>query len=547
MSSALPLTEVLVVADCWQTEPDAEAVIHRAINAAAEIADADVGEAELAVMLTDDAGIRTLNNNWRGIDKPTNVLSFPALQPTGGRARRCAAHARRYRHRLSRPRAKRPMTKQKPFDHHLSHLAVHGFLHLIGYDHEKDDDAEAMEGLEREILAQLGIPDPYADRDPMRTGSGWTDMPDSDPIQDNPRNTPNLPAVVKEGEVLRPAADNWLMRAIRTLFGWKAGSVRADLQVVLDASTPDEVGFSAIERTMLRNILGLHERRIADVMVHRADIVAVKRDIPLGELMSLFESAAHSRLVVYNETLDDPEGIVHIRDLLAFMTAKARVGDTTKPKRKKPFPAGLDLRAVDLALPLAEANIIRKLLYVPPSMRAIDLLAQMQASRIHLALVVDEYGGTDGLVSIEDIVEQIVGEIDDEHDSDEPPSIIRQGDNAFIADARASLEDARTMIGEEFVTGEAGEEVETLGGYLVAQVGRLPVRGEVIAGPGNFEIEVLDADPRRVKRLRIGIRKERPAARPTRERSRREAAPDTNVPPTNDNTPPPPGDGAGSQ
>ena len=180
-------------------------------------------------------------------------------------------------------------------------------------------------------------------------------------------------------------------------------------------------------------------------------------------------------------------------------------------------------------------------------MRAIDLLAQMQASRIHLALVVDEYGGTDGLVSIEDIVEQIVGEIDDEHDSDEPPSIIRQGDNAFIADARASLEDARTMIGEEFVTGEAGEEVATLGGYLVSQVGRLPVRGEVIAGPGNFEIEVLDADPRRVKRLRIGIRKERPAARATRERSRREAAPDTNVPPTNDNTPPTPGDGAGSQ
>jgi hemolysin (HlyC) family protein len=229
------------------------------------------------------------------------------------------------------------------------------------------------------------------------------------------------------------------------------------------------------------------------------------------------------------------------------MTAKARVGDATKTRRKKPFPAGLDLRAVDLALPLSEANITRKLLYVPPSMRAIDLLAQMQASRVHLALVVDEYGGTDGLVSIEDIVEQIVGEIDDEHDSDEPPSIIRQSDNAFIADARASLEDARKMIGEEFVTGEAGEEVETLGGYLVAQVGRLPVRGEVIAGPGNFEIEVLDADPRRVKRLRIGIRKERPAARPTRERSRREAPPDTTTPPTNDNTPPTSGDGAGSQ
>src|SRR5579872_4700568 len=333
---------------------------------------------------------------------------------------------------------------------------------------------------------------PSAFPTPMRIGS--PDMPDSDPTHDNPRNVSNLPVVVHEGEVQRPAAEGWLVRAIRTLFGWKAGSVRDDLQVVLDASTPDDVGFSAVERTMLRNILSLHERRIADVMIHRADIVAVKRDIPLGELMSLFESAAHSRLVVYNETLDDPEGIVHIRDLLAFMTAGARVSEKTRSRSKarKSLTAGLDLRAVDLALPLSEANIIRKLLYVPPSMRAIDLLAQMQASRIHLALVVDEYGGTDGLVSIEDIVEQIVGEIDDEHDSDEPPAIVRQADNSFIADARASLDDVRSVIGDEFISGEAGEEVQTLGGYLVSHVGRLPVRGEVISGPGNFEIEVLE-------------------------------------------------------
>ena len=371
-------------------------------------------------------------------------------------------------------------------------------------------------------------------------------MPDSDPTHDNPRNTRNLPAVVPPGKVGRPAAESWLVRAIRTLFGWKPGSVRDDLQVVLDASQPDEVGFSAVERAMLRNILGLHERRIADVMVHRADMIAVKRDIPLGELMDLFERAAHSRLVVYDESLDDPVGMVHIRDLLAFMTARARVSDTAKTRRKKRPPAGLDLRAVDLALPLSEANIIRKLLYVPPSMRAIDLLAQMQASRIHLALVVDEYGGTDGLVSMEDIVEQIVGEIDDEHDSDEPPAIVRQADNSFIADARATLDDVRAVIGDDFVTGEAGEVVETLGGYLVSHVGRLPVRGEVISGPGNFEIEVLDADPRRVKRLRIAARKERPP--PRTQRSRRETAADPNPPPqANDNTAPPPADGAGSQ
>ena len=357
--------------------------------------------------------------------------------------------------------------------------------------------------------------------------------PDPQSSSEPPRDTPgetahesrNLPVPVQQGEVLRPASETWLMRALRTLFGWKPGSLRADLQVVLDASTPDETSFSAIERTMLRNILGLRERRIADVMVPRADIVAVKRDISLGELIDIFESAAHSRLVVYNDTLDDPEGIVHIRDLLAYIAARAKVDPAVNAKRKKPFPAGLDLRAVNLGVPLSDTNIIRKLLYVPPSMPAHDLLAKMQASRIHLALVVDEYGGTDGLVSIEDIVEQIVGEIDDEHDSDEPPAVVRQPDNSFIADARASLEDVKSVIGESFVIGEAGEEVDTLGGYLVAQVGRLPVRGEIISGPGDFEIEVLDADPRRVKRLRIGTRKDRSALR-HRETRRREAAAD---------------------
>lgn len=363
----------------------------------------------------------------------------------------------------------------------------------------------------------------------------------------DPQRSGNLPVPVQHGEVLRPSSELWLMRALRALFGWKAGSARADLQVVLDATAPDETSFTTVERTMLSNILGLHERRIADVMVPRGDIVAVKRDISLGELMSLFESAAHSRLVVYNDTLDDPEGFVHIRDLLAFMTSKAKVADEVNAKRKKPFPAGLDLRSVDLRMQLSDASIMRKLIYVPPSMPAIDLLAQMQATRIHLALVVDEYGGTDGLVSIEDIVELVVGEIDDEHDSDEPASVVRQSDGSFIADARASLEDVQSVVGEEFDTGEAGEEVDTLGGYLVTQVGRLPVRGEVIAGPGDFEIEVLDADPRRVKRVRIGTRKDRSNLR-HRELRRREAANDAaQAQANNPANPASPSDGAGSR
>jgi probable rRNA maturation factor len=161
---SVPMTEVLVVADCWQTEPEAETIIHRAIATAAEMVDADIGEAELAVMLTDDAGIRTLNSNWRGIDKPTNVLSFPALQPAGPRGPDDAPHMLGDIAIAYETTRKEADDEQKPFDHHLSHLAVHGFLHLIGHDHEKDHDAETMETLEAEILAQLGIPDPYAER-----------------------------------------------------------------------------------------------------------------------------------------------------------------------------------------------------------------------------------------------------------------------------------------------------------------------------------------------------------------------------------------------
>jgi probable rRNA maturation factor len=161
------MTEVLVVADCWQNEPDAESVIQRAIAMAAVSVDADVGDAELAVMLTDDAGIRTLNNNWRGMDKPTNVLSFPALQPEGARkpgdAPRMLGDIA-----IAYETTKREADAEgKRFPHHLSHLAIHGFLHLIGYDHENDADAEEMESLETEILQQLGIPDPHADRERM--------------------------------------------------------------------------------------------------------------------------------------------------------------------------------------------------------------------------------------------------------------------------------------------------------------------------------------------------------------------------------------------
>ena len=297
-----------------------------------------------------------------------------------------------------------------------------------------------------------------------------------------------------------PAADggNWLKRTLRTLFGRKPASIRAGLQVVLDAGTTHETGFSPKERTMLSNVLGLRERRVDDVMVPRADIVAVQKDITLGDLLKVFASAGHSRLVVYDDTLDDAIGMVHLRDLVAFMTERAATRDASDKSH-----ADLDLKAVDLATTLADAGIVRDMLFAPPSMPVLDLFARMQATRIHLALVIDEYGGADGVVSIEDIVEQVVGDIDDEHDEDEPPSVVQQTDGSFIADGRASLEDATAIMGPEFDVGEAAKDVDTLAGYIASRIGRVPLRGELVPGPGRFEIEVLDADPRRVKKLKI--------------------------------------------
>jgi CBS domain containing-hemolysin-like protein len=333
-------------------------------------------------------------------------------------------------------------------------------------------------------------------------------------------------APARQGDFARPARrsnglardrESWLNRILRAAFGWSPTSIRSDLKVLLDGAAA-ETGFSPDESRMLKNILGLRERRLDDLMVPRADIVAVQQDMPLGELVKVFENASHSRLVVYNDTLDEPVGMVHIRDLIAFMTARATVQpDAGAPQEA--LRAGLDFAALDLAMPLSTTKIIRTILFVPPSMPAMDLLAKMQATRIHLALVIDEYGGTDGLVSIEDIVEEIVGDIEDEHDEATERAVIRQPDGSYIASGRASLEEAVAVIGAEFDVGNAAEEVDTVGGYIVTLIDRVPVRGELVPGPGPFEIEILDADPRRVKRVRIHPRKpslraaERPALR----------------------------------
>ena len=272
------------------------------------------------------------------------------------------------------------------------------------------------------------------------------------------------------------------------------GSLRTDLVEVLDAAeTPEEEGeFTPSERKMLRNILHLREVGIGDIMVPRAEIVAVRKDAALGELLKLFVTVGHSRLVVYDDTLDDPVGMVHIRDLIAFLA-----GDLASETGK------IDLGKVNLDATLETAGLIRRILYVPPSMPAVDLLVSMQAARTHLALVIDEYGGTDGLVSIEDVVEEIVGEIEDEHDEAAETLLTRQPDGSYLADARTPLEAAVEVLGTAFASEEAMEEVDSVGGLVVRIASRVPKTGEVISLPGGFDVDVVEADPRRLKKLRI--------------------------------------------
>jgi CBS domain containing-hemolysin-like protein len=311
---------------------------------------------------------------------------------------------------------------------------------------------------------------------------------------------------------------------------WRAGSsssIREDLaDALMTGGAEGDAAFSPAERAMLNNILRFREVRVEDVMVPRADIEAVDLSITIGELMVIFDESGRSRMPVYSESLDDPRGMVHIRDLLSYVTKQARnkrrsgsrstasaaanTAEKTEKPARQPKP-GFDLGRIDLSKTVEEAGIIRQVLFVPPSMHASDLMQRMQAARIQMALVIDEYGGTDGLASLEDIVEMVVGDIEDEHD-DEEVMFAKTSDDVFVADARVELEEIAAAIGPDFDVREQLEDVDTLGGLVFASLGRIPARGEVVQAIPGFEFQVLDADPRRVKRVRI-VRKRPPARR----------------------------------
>ena len=221
--------------------------------------------------------------------------------------------------------------------------------------------------------------------------------------------------------------------------------------------------------------------RVGDVMTPRVDIVGVELSTPFAEVVERFAEAEHSRMPIYRETLDDPVGVIHVKDVFKLLA-----------RGKAPGPDDLILQ-----------KLRRDALYVPGSMRAADLLLRMQTERSHMALVIDEFGGTDGLVTMEDLVEAVVGDIDDEHDEATVASVIPRPGGVFEVDARAPLEKLEAAIGHDLAPGELDEEIDTVGGLVSALAGRVPQRGEVISHPGGYEIQVLDSDARRVKRVRF--------------------------------------------
>ncbi len=301
-----------------------------------------------------------------------------------------------------------------------------------------------------------------------------------------------------------PTPPPGLLTRLRAALKLRSGpSLRDEIEGALAQNGREDAELTAQERVMLSNVLSLRTKKVADVMVPRADIVAVSADTTLGKLLEVFRTAGHSRLPVYGETLDDPRGMVHIRDFLDFLAARAEASRRRRRKVQGAEASGPDLGAVDLGATLASARVLRPVLYVPASMPAIDLLVRMQASRTHMALVIDEYGGTDGLVSIEDLVEIVVGDIEDEHDEANGPAIVTLADGRLVADARVTLEEASRALGLDLTPVGEEEDVDTLGGLIVSLAGRVPARGELISGPGGLEFEVLDADPRRLKRVRF--------------------------------------------
>jgi CBS domain containing-hemolysin-like protein len=288
----------------------------------------------------------------------------------------------------------------------------------------------------------------------------------------------------------------------------KSKDLRETLEGVIETHAQDSGAAMADDaRSMLGNLLGFSDLRVDDLMVPRADIDGVDETQSLQSLLDMFTTANHSRLPIYRETLDDVIGFIHVKDFLQWLSTRG------KAKRGK-APGGLTLKPTELASAIKQhQSLVRDVLHVPPSMPAPDLLVKMKTTHVHLAIVVDEYGGSDGLVSFEDLVEAIVGDIADEHDSDDEERLIaKKDDGIYLADARVNIATLDRMFGVDLLPEDQEDEADTLAGLLFEMGGRIPTRGEIIKHESGLEFEIVSTDARRVKKVRIHVKKPEPAS-----------------------------------
>ena len=315
--------------------------------------------------------------------------------------------------------------------------------------------------------------------DPDQSNAAQPDAVNSKTAKDNAKDTAD------DGEASSPAKPSethetsWFGR----LLGRGRGhAVASDGTGGVGQDLPTRIfdDFSPAERAMVANIRRLRDLTVEDVMTPRADVVAVGEDAALEAVIAASERGSHSRLPVYRETLDDPIGFVHVKDL-ALQYGFGRRGTN-------------EFRITDF---------VRTALFVPPSMRIAALLQKMQADRVHMALVIDEFGGVDGLVTIEDLVEQIVGDIEDEHDREGIDEWAQERDGTWLVQARADIREFQAAEDLDLLPPEWAEDIDTVGGLVFMLANRVPTRGEVIVHPTGYEFEIVDADPRKIKRVRV--------------------------------------------
>ena len=296
-----------------------------------------------------------------------------------------------------------------------------------------------------------------------------------------------------------------LLAKLKRRLGSKNSDLEQTIETVIETHA-EETGATTLDgdaRSMMRNVIGFADIRVKDLMVPRANITALDEDGSMRELLDLFIEANHSRVPIFRESLDDVIGMVHVKDFLRWMTAKGK-----RKKARGSGELGLDLPAKELSSAVKQHNSLRReVLFVPPSMPAPDLLLKMKASHIHLAIVVDEYGGTDGIVSLEDLVEVIVGDISDEHDIDEQRDmLVKVDDQIWLANGQVEIAHVEEALGLKLLSEEQQGEADTLAGLVFELAGRVPTRGEIIKHTSGLEFEITDADTRRIKRVRIHVR-----------------------------------------